>query len=92
MQRREINRLPHTRVAPGSPVELRASLLRTAPLTHPPSWAGGSPPLGTWCRACEGTRWWNRAASATRLAVPQCFTCHPPVHLAAREIRREGEG
>jgi hypothetical protein len=47
------------------------------------------PPPGAWCRACQGTRWWTEQHQPRGW---RCLTCHPPVHLAAGAIRREGEG
>jgi hypothetical protein len=62
---------------------------RPASPAHPPSWADGNPPPGAWCRACHGTRWWTERLEPHRW---RCLTGHPPVHLAAAAIRREGEG
>jgi hypothetical protein len=53
-----------------------------------PSTAGVTPPpAGAWCRACQATRWW------AELHEPlgwRCVTCHPPDHLPADAIQREG--
>jgi hypothetical protein len=54
-----------------------------------PSWADATPPWpGSWCRACHGTRWWTERRDPRGW---RCMTCHPPVHLPADAIRREGE-
>jgi hypothetical protein len=62
---------------------------RPAALARQPSWTGSNPPPGAWCRACHGTRWWTERHEPKGW---RCMTCHPPVHLPAEAVRREGEG
>jgi hypothetical protein len=58
-------------------------------LAHPPSWGDPTPPPpGAWCRACHGTRWWTERQEPHGW---RCLRCHPPAHLPAEAIRREGE-
>jgi hypothetical protein len=58
-------------------------------LAHPPSWGEATPPPpGAWCRACRGTRWWTERREPHGW---RCLTCHPPMHLPAEAVRREGE-
>jgi hypothetical protein len=40
------------------------------------------------CRACFGQRWWTERRDPKGW---RCLTCHPPDHLRAEAIRREGE-
>jgi hypothetical protein len=58
-------------------------------LAHQPSWSEPiPPPPGAWCRACRGTRWWTERHKPHGW---RCLTCHPPDHLPAEAVRREGE-
>jgi hypothetical protein len=63
---------------------------RPPSLARMPSDASLTPPLpGAWCRACHGTRWWTERHGPRGWC---CLTCHPPDHLPADAIRREGQG
>ena len=60
-----------------------------AALAHSPSWSELTPPPpGAWCRACHGTRWWTERHGPKGW---RCLTCHPPAHLPASAIPREGD-
>jgi hypothetical protein len=62
---------------------------RSPSLQRQPSTADVTPPPpGAWCRACFGQRWWTERRDPKGW---RCLTCHPPVHLSADAIRREGE-
>ena len=47
-----------------------------------------TPTTGAWCRACHGTRWWTERHGPKGW---RCLTCHPPAHLPASAIPREGD-
>jgi hypothetical protein len=62
---------------------------RPPSLARTPSDANLTSPPDAWCRACNGTRSWAERYQPKGWRFP---TCHPPVHLPAEAIRREGEG
>ena len=46
------------------------------------------PPLGAWCNACHGQRWWTQRQASKGW---RCMRCCPPAHLPPEAIRRESE-
>jgi hypothetical protein len=81
---------------PSDPDPLRAELLIAARM-RPPAWEGAAPPRGAWCGCCgrnapeAGGRWWQprRPRSDGKGIAPgwRCWTCHPPDHLPAANMR-----
>ena len=59
-------------------------------LQRQPSWSNNEqrPVPGAWCNACRGERWWTERLEPNGW---RCMLCHPPDHLPAEAIRREGE-
>lgn len=82
---------------PGDPDPLRDGLL-IASRMRPPAWSDEAPPPPrAFCSCCgrhapeAGGRWWSprRPRSDGTGTGPgwRCWTCHPPVHLAPRDLR-----
>jgi hypothetical protein len=81
---------------PSAPDPLRDGLLTGAHM-RPPAWDGDAPPRGAWCSCCgrhapqAGGRWWEprRPRSDGTGTGPgwRCWTCHPPDHLSAADVR-----
>ena len=81
---------PRHRVTAQGGVEGRMSGQGAPSLQRYPSTADTAPPTpGAWCSSCFGTRWWTERHQPKGW---RCVRCHPPAHLSAEAIRREGEG